>query len=174
VARGQDVFDQYRSHAQSAALREDPGRAEAQRQAFELIETKSTQIRGWWRFEGTSMIDCVLMTPQLVVTIEGKRTEPLSAATDWYPKRSQLVRNLEAAKQLANGRLWATILLSEVPVPEGSDLGLSALPPTSAPHLHDADRDELRAHYLGNLTWQRACDATGIEFEPLPRTTADL
>jgi hypothetical protein len=47
------------------------------------------------------MIDCVLMTPELVVAIEGKRTEPLSAATDWYPKRSQLVRNLEAGKQLA-------------------------------------------------------------------------
>lgn len=39
------------------------------------------------------MIDCVLITPKLVVTIEGKCTEPLSAAMDWYPERPQLVRN---------------------------------------------------------------------------------
>jgi hypothetical protein len=120
------------------------------------------------------MVDCVLMTPQLVVTVEGKRTEPLSAATDWYPNRSQLVRNLEAAKQLANGRSWATMILSEVPVPDGTDSGLRTLLPTSAPHLDNAGREELRAHYLGNLTWQQACDATGLPFESLPRTTADL
>lgn len=92
------------------------------------------------------MVDCVLMTPRLVITIEGNRTEPLSAVTDWYPKRSQLVRNLEAAKQLSSGRSWATMLLSELPVPEGSDAGLSTLLPSSAPHLDDAGRDELRAH----------------------------
>jgi hypothetical protein len=152
----------------------DPGRAEAQREALEFLQTKSTKSRGWWRFEGTSMIDCVLMTPELVVTIEGKRTEPLSAATDWYPKRSQLVRNLEAAKQLANGRSWAAMVLSESPMPEASDSGISALLPTSAPHLDDAGREELREHYLGNLTWQQACDSTGLPFESLPRTTADL
>jgi hypothetical protein len=152
----------------------DPGRAEAQSQALELLQTRTGETRGWWRFEGTSMVDCVLMTPQLVVTIEGKRTEPLSAATDWYPKRSQLVRNLEAAKQLANGRPWATMILSEDPLPEGTDSGLSTLLPTSAPHLDNAGREQLRRHYLGNLTWQQACDATGLPFDSLPRTTADL
>jgi hypothetical protein len=29
--------------------------------------------------------------------VEGKRTEMLSAATDWYPARNQLLRNLESA-----------------------------------------------------------------------------
>lgn len=58
---------------------------------------------GWWRFEGSSHIDCVLETDRLVVTVEGKRTETLSPATHWYPSRSQLGRNLEAARQLAKG-----------------------------------------------------------------------
>ena len=151
-----------------------PGRADAQRQARELVEMQSPAKRGWWRFEGVSMIDCVLMTDQLVLTIEGKRTEPLSATTDWYPKRSQLVRNLEAAKQLAHGRAWASLLVSEIPVPEGSDAGLDALLPASAPHLDPASRRDLHAHYLGNITWQQACEATGIVFESLPKTTADL
>ena len=152
----------------------DPGRAEAQRQAREFLQTKSTETRGWWRFEGTSRIDCMLMTTELVVTIEGKRTEPLSSATDWYPKRSQLVRNLEAAKQLADGRFWAAMILSEIPMPEASDSGISGVLPASAPHLDDAGREELREHYLGHVTWQQACEATGLPYESLPSTTADL
>src|SRR4051812_14025626 len=103
------------------------------------------------------MIDCVLMIETLIVTFEGKCTEPLSPATDWYPKRSQLVRNLEAAKQLAKERAWASLPLSEQPVPEGTDAALESALPESAPHLAGNERDELRAHYLGNLTWRDAC-----------------
>ena len=120
------------------------------------------------------MIDCVLMTPELVVTIEGKRTESLSAAIDWYPKRSQLMRNLEEAKatrQRSFGGGHGSVRGSK---PEASDSGISALPTTSVPHLDDVGRDELREHYLGNLTWQQACVATGLPFESLPSTTADL
>jgi len=92
---------------------EPPGRENAQAQALELLETRAVSERGWWRFEGSSFIDCVLATDRLVVTVEGKRTEPLSAATDWYPQRSQIVRNLEAARQIAKGRRWATVVISE-------------------------------------------------------------
>src|SRR3954451_21987527 len=42
-------------------------------------------------------------TGRLVITVEGKRTESLLPPTDWYPARSQLVRNLEAARQVAHG-----------------------------------------------------------------------
>jgi len=117
------------------------------------------------------MIDCVLITERLVLTVEGKRTEPLSAATAWYPKRSQLVRNLEAARQLANGRRWASLLLSERAIVEGTDENVEASLPDSAPHLGAAERDELRNAYLGNLTWRAACTAVGLAFECLPETT---
>jgi hypothetical protein len=151
---------------------EPPGRERAMKAALEEIERRSPATRGWWRFEGTSMIDCVLLTDQLVVTIEGKRTEPLSAATDWYPRRSQLVRNLEAARQLARGRRWASLLLSEHPVSEGSEAALAASLDDGAPHIDDRERAELQAAYLGNLTWAEACTATGIEFGSLPETAA--
>ena len=60
-----------------------PGsREETQANARQLVATRPTSAREWWRFEGTSMLDCVLMTESLVITVEGKRTEPLSAATD--------------------------------------------------------------------------------------------
>jgi hypothetical protein len=57
----------------------DPGRAQAQRQELEFLQTKPPETHGWWRFEGKSMIDCVLMTPELVLTIEGKRTAALGS-----------------------------------------------------------------------------------------------
>jgi hypothetical protein len=152
-----------------------PGSREAvQREARARVQTRSPLTRGWWRFEGASMLDCVLMTDQLVVTIEGKRREPLSHTTDWYPNRSQLVRNLEAAKQLSRGRRWASLLLSETPVAGSSDAELEAILPASAPHLDASERDELHRAYLGNMTWEQACLATGFDYRSLPKTTRDL
>lgn len=153
---------------------EPPGRAQVQEEARRLGATRPTTAREWWRFEGESMLDCVLMTDRLVVTVEGKRSEPISPATHWYPKRSQLVRNLEAAGQMAHERAWASLLLTEAPIPEGTDEGLDSVLADSAPHLSDAERRDLHSRYLGNLTWVGACAATGVEFLSLPETTDDL
>lgn len=156
-----------------ALIDDDPpgSRKEVQEHARMLVATRPPGTRAWWRFEGTTMLDCAVITDRLVVTIEGKRTERLSPATEWYPKRSQLVRNLEAAKQLAHGRRWASLLISETHVIEATDSHLDATLPQGAPHLDVADRAQLHAAYLGNITWQLACDATGLEFGSLPRTT---
>lgn len=154
---------------------EPAGSREAvQQEARMLVRTRSPLTRGWWRFESTSMLDCVLMTDQLVVTIEGKRREPLSDATDWYPKAVAAGPHLEAAKQLAHGRRWASLLLSEKPVAAASDAELEAILPDSAPHLDASERDELHHAYLGNMTWEEACLATGVAFGTLPETTRGL
>jgi hypothetical protein len=70
-----------------ALLCDDPpgARARAQARARELLATRSPFSREWWRFEGVTQLDCVLITDRLVVTVEGKRTEPLSPATDLVP-----------------------------------------------------------------------------------------
>lgn len=153
---------------------EPPGRAAAHTEARAAVQSGASANRAWWCFEGRSMLDCVLLTDRLVVTVEGKRTEPISAATDWYPKRSQLVRNLEAAKQLSNGRTWASLLISEQPVEQGADAGLDVVLADSAPHLDGDGHRELAAAYLGNLTWAQACAATGLDPGSLPATTAEL
>ena len=165
----QNYSEQATRKRESLVLDKPAGsRADMQAEAMRLAEMRPTTAREWWRFEGKSMIDCVLMTERLALTIEGKRKESISAATDWYPKRSQLVRNLEAAKQLAAGRRWGSLLMSETPIAAGSDAGLDAVMDDSAPHLTLAERRELCAHYLGNVTWQGACDAVGIDFAVLP------
>lgn len=102
------------------------GRPAAQDKALRPIEIESATTGGWWRFEGSSWIDAIISTDRLVVTVEGKRTEPLSSSTHWYKARSQLVRNLEAARDLADGRAWGCLLLSENEIPQGTSEALAA------------------------------------------------
>ncbi len=121
-----------------------------------------------------TVLGCLLMTDRLVVTVTGTRNEPLPAATPWYPGRSQLVRDLEAARQLANGRSWASVLISEEPLDDGSAEALRRALPRAVPHLDQRQQDELGTAYLGNLTWREACAAVELPFDALPDTTAAL
>lgn len=151
-----------------------PGRETAQKKALKLIETKPPTTRGWWRFEGVTSVDCLLATDRLAITVEGKRTESLSPSTDWYPARSQLVRNLEAARQLAKGRRWGTLVVSEHPIDEATPARLAAVLDAAAPHLSDSERADLQVAYLGNLTWDKACAAVGFPLGTLPSATDEI
>jgi len=72
--------------------------------------------RAWWAFEGYTEVDCYLETPQLVLVIEGKRTEALSASTEWFPQRSQLIRNLEVARDIADNRAFGVLVITEADI----------------------------------------------------------
>jgi hypothetical protein len=149
-------------------LDEPPGSQErAQDRARELLMTRSALSREWWRLEEATMLDCVLITPRIVVTVAGKRDAGLRASTVWYPQRTDLIRDLEAARQMAAGRRWATLLLSDRPLAEATDEALARSLPEGAPHLDDEQRAELREAYLGNLTWEGACAAVGLEASTL-------
>ena len=144
-----------------------PGaRARAQERAHDLLARSSGLTPAWWRFEELSTLDCVLITERLVVTIRSSETGS-APATPWYPQRSQLVRNLEAARHLADGKRFATIVLSRQPLPDGGDERLARTLPEAAPHLDELERRELHDAYLGNLTWGEAADAVGMAPESL-------
>jgi hypothetical protein len=143
---------------------EPPGaQAKAQERAHELIEASGSLHPEWWKFEDATTLDCVLSTHRLMVTVLGTRREPLGPASEWYPPRSELVRTIEAAKQLANDRGWAALLISEQPIAQGSDEYLERTLAAAAPHLSDSERDELRGAYLGNLTWDQARAAVAVQ-----------
>ena len=124
--------------------------------------------RRWWSFEGFTSVDCCLETDRLVLFVEGKRTEPLAVATEWYPWRSQLLRNLETAAELAHGKQFAVLVLAEQRLPDLSPQDIAA----GLPHLRRAERASLLGHYLGCLLWPEACEATGISYASLPYTRA--
>jgi hypothetical protein len=133
-----------------------PGtRAKAQDRAKDLLPAASPFSTDWWRFEDTAKLDCTLLTDRLVLTIE---TDPLSPATPWYPARTRLIRDLEAARRSATDRRFATLVLSDHPLPDLTGEQLA----DGAPHLGESERDELRDAYLGALTWAQARAAVGL------------
>jgi hypothetical protein len=150
-----------------ALLYDDPpgSRARARERARDLLAAGAPLSPVWWRFEDNAKLDCVLITDKLIVTIAAGTAEGLAPATDWYPQRSELVRNLEAAKQLAQDRCWASLLLSDQSLPEAGGEYLARTIAGAAPHLDASRRDELLAAYLGNLTWDRACAAVDLPAE---------
>lgn len=152
-----------------ALLLDDPpgSQAKAQERARELIAAAPSRSPEWWKFEDMATLDCVLSTHRLVVTIVAKRSESLAPASEWYPARSELVRAIEAAKQIAADRRWTTLLLSEQPLAQGADEYLERTLAVAAPHLTDDERAELHAAYLGNMTWEQACEAVGFEYGAL-------
>ena len=136
---------------------EPPGaRARAQDQAHKWIRSGSRFTAEWWRLETTGMLDAILITDRLVITVLDRGRGPLRPATPWYPQRSMLVRTLEAARQAAPDRAWATLLLSQEAQPDGDRDAFTASLAEGAPHLNPEDRDALARAYLGELTYTQA------------------
>lgn len=153
-----------------ALLNDEPvgSQARAQARARELLETWSPLSPDWWRFEDMIKLDCVLMTDRLIVTVHAQATRP---STDWYPARSRLVRTLEAARQLAHGRRWFSLAISEESAPHAEPDRVGRSLAVAAPHLNPASRAELAEAYLGNVTLADACRAVDVPLAALTTTS---
>jgi len=147
-------------------------RSAATQTALKLLDEHGTanSRRQWWAFEGFTEVDCFLETDSLILLIEGKRTEPISSSTMWYPDRDQIVRNLEVAEEAARRRdkVSALLLISENIMEFDLDHKLRV----GLPHLDDETRRKVGDRFLGCTTWRAVCDSTGLNFEELPETSA--
>lgn len=142
-----------------ALVNDDPpgSRARAQDRARERLTTAPPLLPDWWRFEDVTRPEAVLATDRLVLVVEGAHRDEQEG---WYRARSRMIRVLEAAKQLAHGRRWATLALGEGQAADGA---LDDQLESGAPHLSGAERDELRASYLGTLTFDEAAAVTHLD-----------
>ena len=143
---------------------------EARRVARRAIEDGGAESsrRPWWAFEGPTEIDCCIETDTAVLVIEGKRTESLSEATEWYEGRNQLHRNLEAARDIAAGRQYGVMIAGEHPLASSA----FGTPEKGLPHLSADEQVELMTHYLGFVTWRQVCTAVGVHYDALPNNVA--
>jgi hypothetical protein len=133
-----------------------PGtQARAQERARELADTTSPLTAAWWRLEGTTDLDLVLLTDRLALTVLASP----EATASFYPPRTEIVRYLEAARQLADDRRYATLVLSDAPRPDAAPEAVRASLADAAPHLDQAGLAQLADAYLGNLTWAQAAAA---------------
>jgi hypothetical protein len=143
-----------REHRRDLFSLDSDTREAAQKAAVSELDRLGSQGSGrkWRAFEGFTHADCCLETDTLLLLIEGKRTEPVSSSTRWFAQRSQLWRNVEAAKELANGRAFGVI----VTVEQDADGVLEDARRTrdgSLPHLSAEMHEALSAHLLGATTW---------------------
>ena len=128
--------------------------------------------RAWYVMEGPSYPDAYLATSDLVVVIEGKRTEAgPTTSTTWMPVRLQILRHLDAAFEVAGPRALVGFFMVE----GGED---SALPEVwqeacaqtldpelleaSLPHRTPEERERIAEAFLGAVTWQRAMAELGV------------
>ncbi len=147
-----------------ALLDDDPpgARARAQDRAHDLLRRSASLAEAWWRFEEAHTVDCLLMTDRLVLVVQA-RDEGVAPppATAWYPGRTALVRDLEAARRFGeNGKAWGVLVLGGQGEEEDAD-ALTREIEAGAPHLDAPQREELAAGYLGALSWAQAAAVTG-------------
>ncbi len=162
--------DAQRASAETLTLRrallddDPPGvRARAQERAHDLLRRSAPVADAWWRFEEAHTADCLLMTDRLVLVVQA-RDEGIAAppATPWFPGRTALVRDLEAARRFGeDGKAWGVLVLGGQGEPEDPD-ALTREVAAGAPHLDAAERHDLAAGYLGALSWSQAGAATDL------------
>jgi hypothetical protein len=146
-------------------------------EARTLLSTDRNERR-WYVLEGPSCPDVFISTPDLVIVIEGKRTEAgPTTATTWMDPRHQMLRHMDGALQVAGGR---TVLGFFIVVGENGGevpaLWKSAAATTisadvltgSLPHRPEHERNQIARGFLGVTTWQVVCRNFGINEDRLP------
>lgn len=149
-------------------------------EALERIGRQPSSARAWYVLEGPSEPDVYLETDEVVVIVEGKRTEPGPAiSTGWMPMRHQMLRHLDAAwEHLRERRLYGLFIV------EADEAGEKGEPPAawrmavdasvsdealeqSLPHRAPDQRSAIAAALLGVTTWQAVCDELQIPSQVL-------
>lgn len=147
------------------------GDAEVAAEALEALKNGAPR-KQWYVLEGPTRPDVFLATDDAVIVIEGKRTERgATTTTTWLQGRDQMLRHLDAAWEIRQGRRVYGFLIVEgvdgrVPDDWAATCAQIVAPETlesSLPHRSPAEREALAASFLGATTWKLVCDALGLE-----------
>ncbi len=168
---------------------EDPVKAQKRR---ELIEGSDTRLRealsllrrnpsgeDWHIFEGTTQPDVFIQTPDLIIVIEGKRTErETTKNTKWMSGRHQMWRHIDCAWEIKGKREVFGFLIVEsdgendqVParwIKEADITRSQEALASSLPHRGPEEREEIHQCFIGVTTWQKVCKEFGIDWDSLP------
>jgi hypothetical protein len=172
-----------------AHLSEDPVKARKRR---ELIEGSDARMHAalsllrsnpsgedWHIFEGTTQPDVFIQTADLIIVIEGKRTErETTKNTKWMPGRHQIWRHIDCAWEIKGRREVFGFLIVEgdglndqVPVHWMDEaeitMGHEAFA-SSLPHRGQEEQERIRRCFIGVTTWQMVCKEFGIDWGFLP------
>lgn len=135
------------------------------------LQARRPSPRAWYVLEGPSQPDVYLDSAEVVIVVEGKRTETApTTSTAWMRVRHQMLRHLDSVwDHLEGRRLYGLYIV------EGESGTGSIQPPStwheavestishevlrgSLPHRTPDERSQIAAALLGVTTWQAICD----------------
>lgn len=149
-------------------------------EAINELHKSTLSQSAWFILEGPSQPDLFLITPDLILVLEGKRTESgPTLSTDYMPIRPQMLRHLDAAWEVRDGRkvLGGLIVEGQVPnplhIPEHWQMAAhETIKPQvlndALPHRSTAEKQEIAGAFLGVTTWQKICQTLNLDFSSLP------
>ncbi len=170
-------------------LSSDPAKA---RKRQELIEGSDVRLQealrllrdnsngeDWHLFEGRTQPDVFIQTPNLIIVVEGKRTEAETTKdTKWMSGRHQMLRHIDCAWEIKGRR--GVIGFFIVEGDEGA-LDVSAfwmnqaritvspdVVASSLPHRGPEEQKAIASCFAGVTTWQRVCAEFGMDWRQLP------
>ena len=136
--------------------------------------------RLWHNLEGESAPDAFVETDQIILVVEGKRTErSCTSKTKWMPRRSQLLRHMDAAFEVRQDRRVLGLLIVEgADNPPGDEASSywkaqadeqvsEKMLADSLPHRSPEERATIASGVLGVATWERVCSEFGIAWPPV-------
>lgn len=147
-------------------------------EALRLLRN-NPQREDWYIFEGPSQPDVYIETRNLIVVIEGKRTEPKPTTnTKWMPGRHQMLRHLDCAWEVKGQKQIIGFFIVEglgesMDVPamwtnfSRETISTRAIA-TSLPHRGPEEQAGIAAAFCGVTTWQRVCIEFDIEWRNMP------
>lgn len=158
--------------------------ATIERALAELDAMTSWPGRKWYLFEGKTFPDALIETPDALIVVEGKRTEPAPTThTTWMSRRDQIWRHIDAAWGVRGTRKVFGMFVVEGDdrgdVPAVWMEGLHAARSSEAiaasfPHRAGDEVRQLLECLVGITTWQKVCENFGLDFAMLPRTVAEV
>jgi len=144
-------------------------------EALSLIRS-GNRSRKWYLLEGPTWPDVVLETSDVIIVVEGKRTESGPTTTTTHMQvRHQILRHIDAAFEIRGNRSLFGFFVVEgaedgsVPSQwaEACARTLEAdVLDRSLPHRSDVEKEQISKAFIGATTWQIICK----EFD-IPTTT---
>lgn len=173
-------------------LSSDPDKAKKRRQWLEGSEERMAEAlrllrhnpknEDWHVFEGQTQPDVFIETDDLLVVIEGKRTErEPTTSTKWMNERHQMLRHLDCAQEMRGGKCLLGFFIvegddasTEVPakwLTFAEDTASPEAVSSSLPHRGPEEQREIASAFVGVTTWQRVCEEfhdLGLDWKLLP------
>lgn len=142
-------------------------------EALSLL-AKNPRRKNWHIFEGETRPDVYIETEDVLVVIEGKRTETRPTTdTTWMPVRHQMLRHIDCAWEIRGKKQVIGFFIVEgkaggeqIPAKwqkfATDTIGVEAIA-SSLPHRGPDEQHEIASCFAGVTTWRKVCRELGVD-----------